>query len=168
MPCAHPHQLPEHWHGAFPPTSWGPVGISYFFSLHRDFMEPSIVVPHQSRDDLSSLPPASPAGLWWLWTAKQQKEEEGGQALNICTGATFLPVQPVLHWPLVIKESKNHRLVWVGRNIKHHPVPSPCHGYNCHSLDQAAQGLIWPGLLRASCASPSLPPEERIISEHLT
>ena len=98
--------------------------------------------PHQSRDGLSSLPLVSPAGLRWLWTAKQLKEEEGGQALNTCTRVTFLPVQPVLYWPLVIKESKNRRMVWVGRDIKQHPVPTPCHGQSCHPLDQAAQGLI--------------------------
>ena len=36
-------------------------------------------------------------------------------------------------------------MVWAGRDLKDDPVPSPSHGYDCHSLDQAAQGPIQPG-----------------------
>lgn len=26
----------------------------------------------------------------------------------------------------------NHRMVWAGRLLQHHPVPAPCHGQECH------------------------------------
>lgn len=35
---------------------------------------------------------------------------------------------------------------WVGRDLKAHPVATPCHGDDCCPLDQAAQGPIPPGL----------------------
>ena len=42
--------------------------------------------------------------------------------------------------------SENHRMVWVGRDLKDHQTPNHCHRQGCHLLDQAAQGLIQPGL----------------------
>lgn len=40
---------------------------------------------------------------------------------------------------------------WVGRNLKDHPVPTPCHGQVCHLpdqvLDQIAQAPIQPSLI---------------------
>jgi len=39
----------------------------------------------------------------------------------------------------------NHRMVCVGRDLRDHPVPTPCHGQGCHSTDQAAQGPIQSG-----------------------
>jgi len=36
-------------------------------------------------------------------------------------------------------------MVWVGKNLKNHPVPNPCHRQICHPLDQAAQGPVQPG-----------------------
>jgi len=37
-------------------------------------------------------------------------------------------------------------MVWVGRDLKAHPVSTPCHGQGCHPPAQAAQGPIQPGL----------------------
>jgi len=31
-------------------------------------------------------------------------------------------------------------MAWVGRDLKGHPVPTPCHGQGCHPAAQAAQG----------------------------
>ena len=42
--------------------------------------------------------------------------------------------------------SQNHRLVWVGRDLKAHPVPALCHGQGHLPLDQVAQSPIQPGL----------------------
>ena len=36
----------------------------------------------------------------------------------------------------------NHRMAWIGGNLKNHPVPNPCHGQGCHSLDQVVWGII--------------------------
>jgi len=36
-------------------------------------------------------------------------------------------------------------MAWVGRDLKDHPVPTPCCGQGCQSPDQAAQGPIQPG-----------------------
>jgi len=36
-------------------------------------------------------------------------------------------------------------MAWVGRDLKAHPVPTPCYGQDCHPLDQAAHGPIPPG-----------------------
>jgi len=32
----------------------------------------------------------------------------------------------------------------VGRDLRNHLVPTPCHGYGCHPSDEAAQGPIQP------------------------
>lgn len=40
---------------------------------------------------------------------------------------------------------KGCRMVKVGKNLKAHLIPAPCHGQGCHSLDQAAQGPIQAG-----------------------
>jgi len=37
-------------------------------------------------------------------------------------------------------------MTWVGRDLKDHPVPTPCHGQEYHPLDQVAEGPIQPGL----------------------
>ncbi|EOA97032.1 hypothetical protein Anapl_17450, partial [Anas platyrhynchos] len=37
-------------------------------------------------------------------------------------------------------------MVWVGRDLKDHPVPPPCHGLGHLPLDQVAQSPIQPGL----------------------
>lgn len=37
-------------------------------------------------------------------------------------------------------------MVWVGRNLKDHPVPIPCRGQEDLLLDQVAQDPIQPGL----------------------
>jgi len=57
----------------------------------------------------------------------------------------------------------------VGRDLKDHPFPTPCHGQGCHSPDQAAHSSIQPGLENlqgwgttaslGSCARASLPTE---------
>ena len=39
-----------------------------------------------------------------------------------------------------------HRMVWVGRDLIDHLVPTPCHGQRHLPLDQVAQSLIQPGL----------------------
>ena len=36
----------------------------------------------------------------------------------------------------------NHRMAYIGRNLKDNQAPTLCHAYGCHSLDQAAQGPI--------------------------
>jgi len=41
---------------------------------------------------------------------------------------------------------QNPRMVWVGRDLKDHPVPAPCHEQGCHSPALAAEGSIQPGL----------------------
>ncbi|KAK4808149.1 hypothetical protein QYF61_000129 [Mycteria americana] len=41
---------------------------------------------------------------------------------------------------------KTSKLVWVGRDLKDHRVPPPCHGQGCLPLEQAAQSPIQPGL----------------------
>ncbi|KAK4821027.1 hypothetical protein QYF61_012113 [Mycteria americana] len=40
----------------------------------------------------------------------------------------------------------NHRMVWVGRDLTDHPVPTPCHGQGHLPPDQVAQSPIQPGL----------------------
>jgi len=37
------------------------------------------------------------------------------------------------------ESEQSHRMAWVGRDLKHHPVPTPC-------MDSATQGPIQPGL----------------------
>ena len=37
-------------------------------------------------------------------------------------------------------------MAWMGRDLKHHPVLTPCCGQDCYPLDQAAQGPIQHGL----------------------
>jgi len=48
--------------------------------------------------------------------------------------------------PLIVK---NHRMAWVGRDLKDHQAPTPCHRQGHQPpyliLDQAAQGCIPPG-----------------------
>jgi len=44
------------------------------------------------------------------------------------------------------KSRLNHRMVWVGRDLKDHLVPSPCHGQGHLPLAHAAQSSIQPGL----------------------
>jgi len=36
-------------------------------------------------------------------------------------------------------------MVWVGRDVNAHAVPTPCPGQGCHPAAQAAQGPIQPG-----------------------
>jgi len=36
-------------------------------------------------------------------------------------------------------------MAWVGRDLKAHPVPTPCYGQDCHPLGQPAHGPIPPG-----------------------
>lgn len=38
----------------------------------------------------------------------------------------------------------NHRMVWVQRGLKVHPVPIPFCEQHCHAPDQAAHGPIQP------------------------
>jgi len=37
-------------------------------------------------------------------------------------------------------------VAWIGRDLRAHPLPNPCHGQGCHPPDQAAQCPIQPGL----------------------
>jgi len=37
-------------------------------------------------------------------------------------------------------------MVWVGRDLRDHSVPTLCHSQGCHPAAQAAQGPIQPGL----------------------
>jgi len=37
-------------------------------------------------------------------------------------------------------------MVWVGRDLKAHLVPTPCHGQGCHLPDQLRTGPHKPGL----------------------
>ena len=63
-------------------------------------------------------------------------------------------------------------MAWIGRDLKDHVVPNPCHEEGCHPSDQAAQGPIQPVLehlkgwsllsftfsfLECPCAAHSLP-----------
>jgi len=41
---------------------------------------------------------------------------------------------------------QNHRMVWVGRDLIHHLVPTPCHGQGPLPLAQCAPSPIQPGL----------------------
>jgi len=41
---------------------------------------------------------------------------------------------------------ENHRMVWAGRDLKHHLVPTPCHGQGHLPQDQGAQSPVQPGL----------------------
>lgn len=43
-------------------------------------------------------------------------------------------------------ESWNHRMLRVGRILKHHLAPILCHNQGCHPLGQVSQGPIKPGL----------------------
>jgi len=43
-------------------------------------------------------------------------------------------------------ESQNHRMVWVGMDLKDHLVPSPCHEQGHLPLDRVAQSSIQPGV----------------------
>jgi len=56
--------------------------------------------------------------------------------------------QKILVW--AFNESQNHRLnhrmAWVGKNLKAHAVPTHCHGQGCYPPAQAAQGPIQAGL----------------------
>jgi len=64
---------------------------------------------------------------------------------------------------------RNHRMAQVGRALKEHPVPAPCHGQGCHPPAEAPQDRIEPDLeclqgwgttaLWAACAT-ALPPSE--------
>jgi len=45
-----------------------------------------------------------------------------------------------------IIESQNHRMVWVGRDLIGHLVPTLCHGQGRLPLHQIAQGPTQPGL----------------------
>jgi len=36
-------------------------------------------------------------------------------------------------------------MAWVGRDLKDHPIPTPCHWQGCHPPGEAAQGPIQPG-----------------------
>ena len=38
---------------------------------------------------------------------------------------------------LRIRESQNHRMACVGRDLKDHSVPTSCCGQGCHALNQA-------------------------------
>ena len=42
--------------------------------------------------------------------------------------------------------SQNHRMVWVGRDLKDHLIPAPCHEQGHLPLHQVAQSPIQPGL----------------------
>jgi len=37
--------------------------------------------------------------------------------------------------------SQNHRMVWVGRDLTDHPVPTPCHGQGHLPSDQLLKAL---------------------------
>lgn len=54
--------------------------------------------------------------------------------------------QVVNHQRALIGESCHHREVWVRRDLKAHPVSSPCHGQGCLPLHRAVQGPLQPGL----------------------
>jgi len=51
---------------------------------------------------------------------------------------------------LLVCLDKNHRMAWVGSDLKDHQAPIPCHRQGHQPphiiLDQAAQGPIQPGL----------------------
>lgn len=40
----------------------------------------------------------------------------------------------------------NHRMAYIGRDLKDHLTPTPCNGQGCHPPDQAAQGPLQTGL----------------------
>ena len=52
----------------------------------------------------------------------------------------LLCIQSVLWTPV------NHRMVWVGKDLKDHLVPPPCHGQGHLPLAQVAQSPVQPGL----------------------
>ena len=39
-----------------------------------------------------------------------------------------------------------HRMAWIAKVLKHHPVPTHCYVQGCQPADQAAQSRIQPGL----------------------
>lgn len=64
----------------------------------------------------------------------------------------------------------NHRMVWVGRNFKDHPIPTPCHEQGHFPLNQVAQKphptwgfqkvLFWSGKKPSFCGL------KRMASQH--
>ncbi|KAM4755607.1 farnesyl pyrophosphate synthase isoform 2-T2 [Cyanocitta cristata] len=77
-----------------------------------------------------------------------------------------------------VNKSQNHRLVWVGRDIKDHLVPLPCHGrdtFHCPNLLQAPSNLALDTsrdsgqlqLLWAPCARASPPSQGGISFSYL-
>ena len=61
---------------------------------------------------------------------------------------SFLLLLPVSHsfWALLQISSQNHRMIWVGRDLSDHLVPTPCHRQGHLPLDQVVHSPIQPGL----------------------
>jgi len=46
----------------------------------------------------------------------------------------------------MVPRTQNQRMSKVGRDLKYHPAPTPCHRQGCYPPAQAAQGPIQAGL----------------------
>uniref|UniRef100_A0A672UYG3 Tripartite motif containing 65 n=1 Tax=Strigops habroptila TaxID=2489341 RepID=A0A672UYG3_STRHB len=70
-----------------------------------------------------------------------QHRERAQQLLACPDNRTFLQVPSYR-----TTYTQNHRMVWVGRDLKAHSVPTPCHGQGHLPLEQVAPSPVQPGL----------------------
>ena len=71
----------------------------------------------------------------------------------------------------------SHRMAWGGRDLKDHPILTPCHRHSCHppaqlprdpsNLAFAPPGMGHPQLLWAACSTVSLPSLWKTSPAHL-
>ena len=75
---------------------------------------------------------------------------EGRVAFKERENPSKSPRKEALCYKSQTQGSEKHRLAWVERELKDHPVPAPCHGQGCQppnqALGQVVQGPIQPGL----------------------
>ena len=72
--------------------------------------------------------------------------ERGGDSVTKCCKSKSVKAVPLpccIVWFLCQLTQSHHRMAWVGRDLKVHPVPIP---WGCHLPDEAAQGPIQAGL----------------------
>ena len=85
-------------------------------------------------------------GRWFLWRLTQSTPvspagEENGLASLVPLGWGLLLRGAAVPWGV-----QDHSMVWVGRDLKNHPVLLPCHGQGPHPPAQAAASPVQPGL----------------------
>lgn len=68
-----------------------------------------------------------------------------GHAIDLCH-TVFHPLANLLKNCFDLVRTTDHRMDWVGRVLKDHLVPTPCHAHGPLPLNQVAQSLIRPGL----------------------